>query len=92
LTTAFSGDILALSRGSGMRHAEGGDAMRPLQARQGAVAGFAMSLILSAVVASQSADPLSTFLTLLVVTLTITVLGTAGAVAINRRSRPPDAD
>jgi hypothetical protein len=66
--------------------------MRPLQVRQGAVAGIAMSFILSAVVASQSADPLPTFLTLLVVTLTITVLGTAGALAINRRSRPPEGD
>jgi hypothetical protein len=65
--------------------------MRPLQVRQGAVAGFAMSLILSAVVAGQSVDPLPTFLTILGVTLMITVLATAGAVAINRRSRPPDA-
>jgi|NGEPerStandDraft_6_1074524.scaffolds.fasta_scaffold140162_2 predicted PurR-regulated permease PerM len=64
--------------------------MRPLQVRQGAVAGFAMSLILSPIVAGQSADP-PTFLTILSVTLTVTVLGTAGAVAINRWSRPPDA-
>jgi hypothetical protein len=65
--------------------------MRPLQVRQGAIAGFVLSFVLSAVAAGQSADPLPTFLTILGVTLTVTVLGTAGALAINRRSRPPDA-
>jgi hypothetical protein len=66
--------------------------MRPLQVRQGAIAGFVVSLILSGSIASRSADGLWTFFTILAVTLTITVLGTAAAVAINRRSRPPDAD
>ena len=65
--------------------------MRPLKVRQGAIAGFVVSLVLSGSIASRSSDPVWTFVTVLVVTLTVTVLGTAGAVAINRRSRPPDA-
>ena len=65
--------------------------MRELKVRQGAVAGFVVSLVLAAALAGRSADPVPTFGYVLAVAFSATVLVIVTAAAINRRSQPPKA-
>ena len=65
--------------------------MRELKVRQGAIAGFVVSLVLAAALAGRSADPVPTFGYVLAVALSATVLVIVCAVAIKRRSQPPKA-
>jgi uncharacterized RDD family membrane protein YckC len=60
-----------------------------LNVRQGATAGLVMSFVLAASVAGLSTTPVQTFVLILGVVLTVTVVTTAAALAINRQSIEP---
>jgi hypothetical protein len=68
-----------------------GESMPRLNVRQGAMAGIIMSFVVAASVAGSSHANLQTFVLLLAVPLTVTVVIAALALAINRRAgRPRD--
>jgi len=67
------------------------ESTRPLNVRQGAMAGIIVSFVVAASAAGSSNANLQTFVLLLAVPLTVTVVITAVALAINRRAgRPRD--
>ena len=92
MTVDTSGDMLNLARGrSARRTYTDVTPMRELKVRQGAIAGFVVSLVLAAALAGRSADPVPTFGYVLAVAFSATVLVIVTAAAINRRSQPPKA-
>jgi hypothetical protein len=65
------------------------DSRHRLNVRQGATAGLVMSFVLAASAAGSSTTPVQTFVLILGVVLTVTVVTAAAALAIDRQSIEP---
>jgi uncharacterized RDD family membrane protein YckC len=81
----IGGTVVVRSVGEGSAN----ESTRPLNVRQGAMAGIIVSFVVAASAAGSSTTHLQTFVLVLAVPLTVTVVITAVALAMNRQSSRP---